>query len=51
VSADLRAVAREHNQRDGLEPIRDPSILRQVALKLAAWRETDRRQVASGGEG
>jgi hypothetical protein len=46
LSADLRDIAREQNRRDGLEPIDDPSILRQVAAKLAAWREPDR--VASG---
>jgi hypothetical protein len=49
LSADLRAIAREQNARDGLGPIDDPSVLRQVAAKLAAWREPDRVLVTSGG--
>jgi hypothetical protein len=36
---DLRQVARERNQRDGLGPIEDPAVLRKVAERLAAWRE------------
>ncbi len=37
--SDLAAIAREQNQRDRLAPIVDPGILRQVAAKVAAWRE------------
>jgi hypothetical protein len=36
---DLRKIAHQQNERDGLGPTTDPGVLRMVACLIVEWRE------------